>query len=155
MGKGLGFWGALAGAAILGIAVFIAYQGGGETGPASDPNNPAQVAKGKALYAEACASCHGADLKGEPDWKQRKPDGLMPAPPHDDTGHTWHHADDFLFGYTKFGGRAYAPKGYKSGMPGFAEQLSDADIWAVLAFIKSQWSERSRAQQARISAQAR
>ena len=82
---------------------------------------------------------------------------MAPCPPrpHDDSGHTWHHADDFLFGYTKFGGAAYAPEGFKSAMPAFEAQMSDADIGAVLAFIKSRWSAQSRAQQARISAQAR
>lgn len=34
----------------------------------------------------------------------------------------------------------YAPKGYESDMPGFAGRLSDGEIWAVLAFIKSKWS---------------
>jgi mono/diheme cytochrome c family protein len=29
-------------------------------------------------------------------------------------------------------------------MPGFADRLSDAEIRAVLGYIKSQWSERNR-----------
>lgn len=67
----------------------------------------------------------------------------MPAPPHDETGHTWHHADSVLFGITKRGlVPPYAPPDYQSDMPGFARRLSDDDIWAVLAFIKSHWRTR-------------
>jgi mono/diheme cytochrome c family protein len=40
---------------------------------------------------------------------------------------------------------------YRSAMPGFGDRLSDADIRAVLAFIRSTWPERERAQQAEIS----
>jgi mono/diheme cytochrome c family protein len=66
----------------------------------------------------------------------------MPAPPHDSTGHTWHHPDAVLFGITKHGMvPPYAPAGYQSDMPGFAGILSDAEIRAVLAYIKSHWSD--------------
>ena len=68
----------------------------------------------------------------------------MPAPPHDDSGHTWHHPDRQLFDYTKFGGDAVAAAPFESAMPGFGDTLSDDEIWAVLAFIKSRWSPRMR-----------
>ena len=153
--KRLYLLGAVGGVAILGLAVWMATDGGGVGGGSpANPNDPDQVARGGAIYAEACASCHQADLKGEPNWRQPKADGTLPAPPHDDSGHTWHHGDHFLFGYTKFGGKAYAPEGFQSAMPGFEASLSDADIWAVLAFIKSKWSPEARAQQERISAQS-
>jgi mono/diheme cytochrome c family protein len=35
-------------------------------------------------------------------------------------------------------------------MPGFRDQSSDREIWAVLAFIKSRWPDRVRTIQARI-----
>jgi mono/diheme cytochrome c family protein len=35
----------------------------------------------------------------------------------------------------------YAPQGYESDMPGFTGKLSDDEIWAVLAFIKSRWTQ--------------
>ena len=98
---------------------------------------------GARLYAEFCAACHGARLEGQPNWQQRKPDGRLPAPPHDATGHTWHHGDEVLFRITKFGPAAIV-EGYKSDMPGFADILSDDKIRAVLAFIKSTWPERER-----------
>lgn len=109
------------------------------------------VAQGEALYGDYCASCHGANLEGQPDWQSPGPDGRLPAPPHDETGHTWHHPDNLLFQYTKLGGReALASQGveFDSGMPGFAGQLSDQEIWAILAYIKSTWPDRARAAQA-------
>ncbi|MBL4645745.1 MAG: c-type cytochrome, partial [Rhizobiales bacterium] len=50
------------------------------------------VKKGAVIYAEYCASCHGADLEGQPNWQSPDADGKMPAPPHDQRGHTWHHS---------------------------------------------------------------
>ncbi|PHQ99867.1 MAG: cytochrome C [Marinosulfonomonas sp.] len=97
---------------------------------------------GQVLYQENCASCHGANLEGEPDWRSPKEDGRLPASPHDETGHTWHHGEGLLFNYTKLGGKeALAQQGidFNSGMPGFAEQLSDQQIWDILAYIKSTW----------------
>lgn len=103
--------------------------------------NEAQVLeRGAALYAEHCAACHGAHLEGQPDWRRRRPDGRLPAPPHDESGHTWHHPDAVLFAITKDGMvPPHAPPGYQSDMPGFGDKLSDAEIRAVLAFIASHW----------------
>ena len=107
--------------------------------------------RGAALYAEHCASCHGKNLEGAPDWRRQGEDGLYPAPPHDATGHTWHHGDRLLFDYTKLGGeRLLAARGitnFESGMPGFAEVLTDDQIHDVLAFIKSTWPEPLRSHQ--------
>ena len=114
---------------------------------------PAEVdiAAGRALYGEHCAACHGANLEGQENWQSPGPDGRLPAPPHDKTGHTWHHGDGLLFDYTKLGGRAVmAAQGmdFDSGMPGFADHLSDAEIWNILGYIKSTWPERIRELQA-------
>jgi len=105
---------------------------------------------GRALYAQHCASCHGAKLEGQPDWKSPLPDGRYPAPPHDESGHTWHHHDDFLFRVTRDGGIPRLPD-LPSNMPGFGETLSDEEIRAVLAFIKSSWPPGIRARQAQRS----
>jgi mono/diheme cytochrome c family protein len=92
------------------------------------------------VYAQHCAACHGAKLEGQPDWRKPLPNGRMPAPPHDESGHTWHHPDHVLFGITRIGLVApYAPARYQSDMPAFADKLSDDEIWAVLAYIKSHW----------------
>ncbi|RNF34986.1 c-type cytochrome [Paracoccus methylarcula] len=108
------------------------------------------IALGQRLYGENCASCHGTDLEGQPDWKRRLPSGRMPAPPHDETGHTWHHSDQDLFTMTSQGVAAVVPD-YESDMPAFETVLTDAEIKAVLAFIKSTWPERQRKVQARIN----
>ena len=117
----------------------------------ADATNGEAVALGQRLYAENCATCHGERLQGEPNWRVLKADGTLPAPPHDDSGHTWHHDDQLLFRYTKLGGAGIAPPGFKSGMPGFGASLSDAEIWAVLSFIKSRWSREAQARQARLN----
>ncbi len=119
----------------------------------ADPSNSEQVALGEMVYQATCAECHGAALEGQPNWQSRLPDGTMPAPPHDENGHTWHHPDQQLFDYTKLGGAAVIPAPFKSAMPGFGESLSDDDIWAVLAFIKSTWPPRTREIQEQRSVQ--
>nr|WP_241480966.1 cytochrome c [Leisingera sp. ANG-M6] len=106
----------------------------------------ADLSRGEELYGEHCASCHGVNLEGQEDWQSPDGDGVLRAPPHDRTGHTWHHDDALLFSYTKFGGKAallsMGVTGVISGMPGFEDTLSDQDVWDVLAFIKSTWPER-------------
>lgn len=108
--------------------------------------NNRNIERGKALYDESCASCHGAELQGQADWRSPDENGILPAPPHDETGHTWHHDNELLFDYTKLGGQlALAQRGmvnFKSGMPGFAGALRDNEIWDILAFIRSTWPER-------------
>jgi mono/diheme cytochrome c family protein len=108
----------------------------------ADPRDPAKVALGRKLYAENCSVCHGARLEGQPNWRERMPNGRMPAPPHDEEGHTWHHTDELLFSITKKGLAEYAPPGYQSDMPAFGAKLSDEEIWAVLSFIASHWTDK-------------
>ena len=138
---------------LVGAIVVAKYQ---EGRVAADPRNLEQVARGKAVYAQHCAACHGANLEGQPYWQERLPTGRMPAPPHDASGHTWHHPDSILFGIAKHGlvpGK-YAPPKYESDMPAFAGKLSDEEIWAVLAYIKSTWPDKIRAAQAEITRDA-
>jgi len=112
-------------------------------GPASSgllrPDDAAVVARGRVVYAQHCARCHGADLAGQPRWRERGPDGLLPAPPHDRSGHTWHHPGEVLFNITKYGVQRYAGADYRSAMPRYEGVLADEDIVAVLSYIKSTW----------------
>lgn len=112
---------------------------------------PETMLLGAQVYAGRCASCHGAKLEGQPDWKRRLENGRMPAPPHDGSGHTWHHSDQDLFLITKKGVGAVVP-GYESDMPIFGEVLNDEEIAAVLAYMKSTWPERQRDFQAEVTA---
>ena len=134
---------------------FVAALAGCSAEQPIDPADRAQVAKGEQVYAKHCAACHGAKLEGQPDWRERLPTGRLPAPPHDASGHTWHHADEVLFDITKHGLAKHAPPGYVSDMPAYADVLSDGEIRAVLAFIKSRWPEAVRHKQAKITARHR
>jgi mono/diheme cytochrome c family protein len=119
-------------------------------GPGLDPRDRAKVALGARLYADNCAACHGADLAGQPNWRQRGANGRLPAPPHDESGHTWHHPGEQLFALTKYGPAALAGGGYQSDMPGYEGKLSDAEIWAVLSYLKSRWPAEIQARHDRI-----
>lgn len=114
----------------------------------------ADLEAGEMVYAESCASCHGENLEGQPDWRRRLDNGRMPAPPHDEMGHTWHHSDRNLFIVTKGGVQAVVP-GYESDMPAFEGILTDDEIADVLAYIKSTWPQRQREFQAEVSANDR
>ncbi len=108
------------------------------------PGDTRIVERGEQIYAVQCASCHGVDLQGQPDWRTRKADGRLPAPPHDETGHTWHHTDDMIFNSTKFGPQYVAGPDYQSDMPAYDGVISDDDIVAVLSYIKSRWPAEIR-----------
>ena len=116
--------------------------------PTVDANDPAQVALGQQVYETQCSSCHGANLEGEANWQEAGAGGLLKAPPHDETGHTWHHSDAYLFDSIKAGGaRLPADQGI-SPMPVYEDILTDVEITAVLSYIKSTWSQDIRAAQA-------
>ncbi|SFH29095.1 Cytochrome c, mono-and diheme variants [Palleronia marisminoris] len=150
----------LAGAAAAGVAALaaVAQQENGDA-PVDgvtflgEPVTAEEIEAGRELYAVTCASCHGTDLEGQDEWKRRLESGRMPAPPHDETGHTWHHSDQDLFAMTKGGVEAVVPD-YESDMPAFDGILSDEEIEAILGYIKSTWPERQRAFQAEITANA-
>ena len=114
-----------------------------------------QIAQGQVLYGARCASCHGKNLEGQPNWQTPLPNGRMPAPPHDKTGHTWHHADKTLAGVTKLGLKQFAGDDYESDMPAFGAMLGDQEIEAILIYIKSAWPERERAYKERITQQSK
>lgn len=119
-----GIWWATAGGTQAGI---LAYQ------------DAAVVAEGKRIYAAQCASCHGERLQGQANWRERDAEGYLPAPPHDPRGHTWHHPDEQLIALTSKGTAQLVGGGYKSRMPGFDGILTEAQIIAVLSYIKSTW----------------
>jgi len=135
--------------ASLAIAVlaFVLWSGGEDAYADAllKPNNRTLVNSGQEIYRTTCASCHGDNLQGQPDWQSPDEDGLLPAPPHDQSGHTWHHTDELLFELTKIGlGRSAGFEDYKTNMPIFEDVLSDAEIIAVLSYIKSTWPEEIR-----------
>lgn len=137
---------------LVGGVVLAGFGGWHYAGTAPTAAASAEViAQGRQVYADQCAACHGAELEGQPDWRTRLPSGRLPAPPHDASGHTWHHSDEVLFRIVRQGTAAIVGNGYESDMPGFDGVLSDAEIRAVLDYIKSTWPERERAHQAAVS----
>jgi mono/diheme cytochrome c family protein len=146
-----------AGAAVI-LIVVVGFAGSfwppNSSVPHIDSQEVAQVTLGEIVYMAQCARCHGVKLEGQHNWRVRLANGRMPAPPHDATGHTWHHADADLFNITKNGIGPYAPSGYQSDMPAFAGILSDSEIAAVLAYIKSRWPADIRNRQGRINENA-
>ena len=128
------------------------------SGPASavaiDYRDSDTIALGKELYAKHCASCHGARLEGRSNWRVRRADGRLPAPPHDESGHTWHHSDQQLFELTKYGPAAFVGGGYESDMKGYEDVLTAREILAVLAFIKSTWPKEVQERHNQINQRA-
>ena len=112
------------------------------------------IALGAQVYTAQCAACHGANLEGQANWRERKPDGKLPAPPHDETGHTWHHDDRTLFALTKYGLSKLVGQHVPTDMPAYDGVLSDREIHAVLAYIKSRWPAHVRQRQAEITNRA-
>jgi mono/diheme cytochrome c family protein len=118
-------------------------------GRGTDGSDPFAVMEGERIYKAECAACHGEKLEGQPEWRTRRADGKLPAPPHDASGHTWHHPMDQLFAITKFGMvPPNAPEGYVSDMPAYGGKLTDRQIQNVLAYIESQWTPEIRARRA-------
>ena len=126
------------------------------TGHTLLPDDAKVLALGKQVYQARCAACHGAGLEGQPNWRARGPDGLLPAPPHNASGHTWHHPDEVLFNITKFGvAKAADLKDYASAMPVFDGVLNDDEIVAALSWIKAQWPAQVRERHDQMNGQAR
>ncbi len=138
-------------AGVLGAMVMVAVVAIGTTsGPnrvdVLRPDDKQVTELGRQIYAAHCSACHGVRLEGQPNWRQRDAQGRLPAPPHDASGHTWHHRDDVLFQITKVGvANAAKLSSYESSMPVYEGVLTDAEIVAVLSWIKAQWPADIRA----------
>lgn len=139
----------LTAAALVAGLIALAVDG---TSSAATEVSAGDIQQGAEIYAEACASCHGANLEGQADWRATGADGRLPAPPHDETGHTWHHSDRALLQITQLGTAAVVGRGYQSNMPGFGETYSEDELRNVIEFIKSRWPERARNYQAEVTA---
>jgi mono/diheme cytochrome c family protein len=140
--------------ALLGFGLYWEF-GRSASAVAIDYRNADTVALGKEVYIQQCASCHGPGLEGQPNWRERRADGRLPAPPHDESGHTWHHSDQQLFELTKYGTAAFVGGSFESDMQGYEDDLTDREILAVLAFIKSSWPKEIRERHDQLNQRAR
>ena len=118
-------------------------------------NDLSLVTLGQNIYSENCASCHGINLEGQKNRQNRDDEGYLPAPPHDETGHTWHHPDEYLFSVTKYGIEETLGREYPNNMPAYKTLLTDKQIVAVLSYIKSTWPERIQYQHDQINIRAK
>ncbi len=82
------------------------------------------IRHGRRIYRGNCAACHGLTGQGRI------------GPPHNHTGNTWEHADGELM--------SIVLEGRNRRMPAFQEQLTEAEIEAVLTYIKTMWDDDQR-----------
>ena len=143
-----------AGVAVIAVVVAMSWPAETRSNRLLRPEDARLLALGQKVYAAQCAACHGQRLEGQSNWRERAADGRLPAPPHDASGHTWHHPDEVLFRITKYGVvKAANLKNYESAMPAFEDRLSDEEIVAVLSWIKSTWPPEIRARVDRVNAE--
>jgi len=103
-----------------------------------------QIARGKQIYQQHCASCHGANAEGAANWKTPDENLNYPPPPHNDNGHSWHHPDRVLYEAIRDGIRDTLRPNQPMRMRSFSVKLSYAEISAVIASFKSLWTREHR-----------
>ena len=94
------------------------------------------VSTGAGLFQQHCAVCHGANAEGTLDWKKTDANGHYPPPPLNGSAHAWHHSIAQLARSIKLGGKQLG-----GVMPGFADQLDDPQILALIAYFQSKWPD--------------
>lgn len=123
----------------LALAAFAATAHGADSG-----DQALRLAAGQKVYAVQCAACHGARGEGQSDWDRPNPSGDLPAPPHNQTGHTWKHSDAMLYRILSNGWRDPFNKSHDLTMPGFGKVLSPAQRRDVLNYLKTMWTPEQR-----------
>jgi len=107
------------------------------TGFAAERNYDTEILKtGKTLFRVNCASCHGTNAEGAPDWQKRTADGKYPPPPLNGSAHAWHHprtalAQTIQQGTIKLGG----------SMPPWQDKLDVRQIDAIITWLTSLWPD--------------
>lgn len=133
----------LAGGA-LALAAFACTGGGGSSGDVPPPPDPQKAQRGRQVYLQSCAVCHGPNAEGAAGWQRPNDQSNLPPPPHDDNGHTWRHPDGQLREIILDGQRDRFNKTPDLTMPPFRDHLTEEEIGAVIVYFKSLWSEEHR-----------
>ena len=127
-------------AVLLAAALVFSACGGGHTRPETAATK-AYIKGGATLYEANCVKCHGGRTGGK----------LKDMPPrHNANGHTWHHADQQLKDMT-LNGITFSLE--EQRMPAFKGKLSEEDVRAILAYIKTWWTEDQRDEQRKVTEQ--
>lgn len=117
----------------------------------SSTDNAGIVEEGTTVYQQYCASCHGAQGEGMPNWEEQNEQGELPAPPHGPKGHTWKHSDAMLFRIISEGWRDPWNQTQRLTMPAFGDVLTPHQIRAVVTYLKTLWTPEQRQYQAEES----
>ncbi len=127
--------------ALLVVAgLLVSACGSSTAGSTPEGLDSVRIDEGRALYEQNCATCHGLDLEGDPNWRSRGEDGNYPPPPQDGSGHTWHHSDQLLVDIVLRGSGLA-----NSGMPQYAGLLTEDQVLSILEYFKSTWEPEERA----------
>jgi len=110
-------------AALGGLTGYVFKEGGFNIERASSQQEEL-IKHGRRIYRGNCATCHGPTGQGRI------------GPPHNHTGNTWEQADGELM--------SIVLEGRNRRMPAFQEQLTEAEIEAVLTYIKTMWDDDQR-----------
>lgn len=124
---------------LIGLTTATADAGQGPPSP-----DPGLTRTGRMVYLQHCASCHGDQGAGAPNWQQPDAQGELPAPPHDADGHTWKHSDAMLYRIVRNGWRDHFNKTDRLTMPAFANVLSPQETRAVITYLKTLWTSEQR-----------
>ncbi len=101
----------------------------GETAVSGDP-----ATVGQSLYVPSCAGCHGEQGEGFI--------SAIPAPALNSGGTLWQQTDQQIYDWI-----ANGKLDSNDPMPAYGNQFSEDQIWAIVAYLHTLWSEEQRAAQ--------
>lgn len=107
-----------------------------EPAPPTPTPTPDPITLGQEVFGRVCAECHGEKAEGH---------AYPPAPALDGSEHTWHHPDVQIREWIRNGKFGPVP------MPASGNRVTEAEIDAVITYIKSLWSEEQRSFQQSIN----
>lgn len=142
---------------ILGLGLFLAACGRGEDSTDTSEAvkferniDAMQISRGEKVFSQNCASCHGDEAQGDPDWRTRdKETGRFPPPPLDGTAHAWHHPLAQLKHVI-----ANGSPGGKGNMPAWSGKLSEQEMDDTIAWFQAKWPAEVYAAWAEINQRA-
>jgi thiol:disulfide interchange protein DsbC len=96
--------------------------------------NNAQISNGETIFQQNCASCHGANANGSPDWPQAR--GEKAAPPLNGSANSRNKSIEQLMQVIRQGSIQIG-----GSMPAFKNALSEPEIIQVIAYFQSKWPD--------------